>query len=119
MESLSLQIKTIEKQVINISRNVPHDVVYETADTILRSGGILHIVDRGEIAESEFLQKDFFKAHQDQARFTSLEVKSLDWIEYKEAESQKAIEMVVATPISGRNPKLDKLALQSVFSLKP
>jgi len=95
------------------------NIVYETADIILRSGGRLHIVDRGEVPESELLQKDFFQSHQDQASVTSLEVQSLDWIEYKEPESQNAIEMVAAIPISGRNPKLDKLALQSVISLKP
>jgi len=95
------------------------NIVYETADNILRSGGVLHVVDRGEVPESELLQKDFFQSHQDQASVTSLEVQSLDWIEYKETESQNAIEMVVAIPISGRNPKLDKLALQSVISLKP
>jgi predicted O-methyltransferase YrrM len=95
------------------------NTIYEIADILLRSGGLLHIVDRGEVPNTKLLQDDFINSHENQASVTSIEVIGLDWIEYEEPNSKEAIQMIVAKSLSGRNPNLEKLALQSITATKP
>lgn len=95
------------------------NTIYEIADKLLRSGGLLHIVDRGEVPDTKLLQDDFINSHNDQATVTSLVVNDLNWVEYQEPDSPDAIKMVVATPLSGRTPNLNKIALQSITATKP
>jgi len=55
---------------------------YRVADSILGSGGVLHLVDRGEVPDTEGLRNDFLNAHRDQASVTSLRVLSLEHMQY-------------------------------------
>lgn len=89
---------------------------YELADTVLKSGGILHIVDRGEVPASDHLKQDFLNAHKDQASVTSLNVLGLEFVEYDEPQAQKRIAMVKTLGTSGRIPDLSKTAMLSVLS---
>lgn len=91
--------------------------MYELAGRMLRPGGWLQVVDRGEPPTEQFLLDDVFKAHREQAGPTDLEVFSVQHREY--VESTTGIRMVASTPTSGRQPKLTKLAMVSVLSRKP
>ena len=95
------------------------NTIYEIADNLLRSGGLLHIVDRGEVPDTKLLRNDFINSHKDQASVTSLVVNDLNWVEYKEPDSEEAIKMIAAIPLSGRKPNLDRMALQSITATKP
>lgn len=114
--------KQVQYYNINSDQNYRlknQNIIYEIAEYLLRSGGILHIVDRGEVPDSKLLQDDFLNSHKEQASVTSLEVTRLDWREYEEPNRTEAIQMVVAPPLSGRVPNLEKLALQSITAIKP
>lgn len=91
--------------------------VYKLAAQVLRPGGWLQVVDRGEPPTEQFLLDDVFKAHRDQASPTNLEVFSVQHREY--VESTSGIRMVASTPASGRTSDLTKLAMVSVLSRKP
>lgn len=91
--------------------------VYKLAAEVLRPGGWLQVVDRGEPPTEQFLLDDVFKAHRDQASPTDLEVFSVQHREY--VESTSGIRMVASTPTSGRRSDLTKLAMVSVLSRKP
>ena len=91
--------------------------VYKLAAQVLRPGGWLQVVDRGEPPTEQFLLDDVFKAHRDQASPTDLEVFSVEHRGY--VESTSGIRMVASTPPSGRKSDLTKLAMVSVLSRKP
>lgn len=91
--------------------------VYKLAAQVLRPGGWLQVVDRGEPPTEQFLLNDVFKAHRDQASPTDLEVFSVQHREY--VESTSGIRMVASSPTSGRTSDLTKLAMVSVLSRKP
>lgn len=91
---------------------------YELADATLRQGGILHIVDRGEVPATEHLKQDFLNAHRDQASVTSLKVLELDYMEYSEPQAQARIAMTPTIGTSGRLPDFSKSAMLSVLSRK-
>ncbi|HEY8889891.1 MAG TPA: class I SAM-dependent methyltransferase [Clostridium sp.] len=56
--------------------------VYEIADELLRSNGVLQIVDRGETPDKASIKEDFIESHKDQASVTSLIVNSLAYRNY-------------------------------------
>ncbi|MEY2563591.1 MAG: hypothetical protein QOH88_1784 [Verrucomicrobiota bacterium] len=91
--------------------------IYKLAADVLRPGGWLQVVDRGEPPSEQFLLDDVFKSHREQAGPTDLEVSSVQHRAY--TESSAGIRMVASTPTSGRQPTLTKLALVSVLSRKP
>jgi hypothetical protein len=96
------------------------NVVYEISDTLLRAGGILHVVDRGEPMTTPELEKDLLAAHCDQASVTSLIPFELSQRPYVESEHESATQMVLTPGFGGRMPDLSKgLALHSVRSRKP
>ena len=89
---------------------------YELADAVLKPGGVLHVVDRGEVPTTDHLKQDFLNAHKDQASVTSLTVLGLEFMEYEEPQAQKRITMVKTLGTSGRVPDLSKTAMLSVLS---
>ena len=93
--------------------------VYEIADKLLRLGGILHIVDRGEDISQEFLREDVEHAHRDQASVTTLIVESIEQRLYEEPNQPKSIPMTTTIGLSGRVPEIVKPALVSIISRKP
>lgn len=92
--------------------------VYRLASEMLRPGGVLQVVDRGEPPTEQFLLDDMYKAHRDQAKMTDLDVFSVTFREYSEP-TDRGISMVATPGTSGRKPTLTKLAMVSVLSRKP
>jgi hypothetical protein len=91
--------------------------VYELASKVLKVGGVLHVVDRGEVPRSQEIRDDFLRSHREQASATDLEVRELDHIEYIEPENMRT-PMQVTLPLSGRTPDLSSLAMMSIISVK-
>jgi SAM-dependent methyltransferase len=108
----SLEIATAEEYRLRVQNRV-----YPLASRVLRPGGWLQIVDRGEAPETDELRNDDLASHRDQAAVTDLEVLNLDYREYKEPTS--GVGMVASPGTSGRNPKLEKFAMTSVLARKP
>jgi len=92
--------------------------IYELADRILKSKGVLQIVDRTEPPSSEALKQDFINTHNDQASVTSLVVYDLDYMIYYEPNAQSRIAMQKTLGTSGRNPDLSQTAMTSILSRK-
>jgi hypothetical protein len=92
--------------------------IYELADEILVTGGVLQIVDRGEVPNSDELRQDFWNAHCEQASVTSLKVTSFEYMIYKEPSDAGSLDMVASLGTSGRIPDLSQLAMTSTISIK-
>lgn len=92
--------------------------VYELADELLRPGGTLQIIDRGEVPSTDELRADFINAHKDQASVTSLNVADLSYLIYEEPEGNY-MPMKVSSGTSGRTPDMSQRAFISVVSVKP
>jgi SAM-dependent methyltransferase len=92
--------------------------IYEVAERILRPGGILSIVDRGEVPTPD-LADDTLAAHQEQASVTTLQIESIEYRPYEEPQGPNAVEMELTLPLSGRRPEMLQLAFQSVVARKP
>ncbi len=93
--------------------------VYVLADRVLRSGGILHVVGRGEFPSTEELKRDFEDSHREQASVTSLQVQFFEYIPYTEMGRGSGIPMIMTPGTSGRIPDASNLALHSFVSIKP
>lgn len=93
------------------------NLIYELADGVLRPGGYLHIVDRGEAPTSPMLLNDAIQAHRDQASVTSLEVQGLTYQRYDPETLATAMEFMPG--LSGRVPKKFRPALVSILAQKP
>jgi len=109
----SLKIKDTVEYRLRVQNKV-----YEMADRILRPGGVLQVVDRGEEPNDEILRKDTIDAHKSQAAPTSLQFKSLEYMRYSEIEKGKRVNMVLSPGESGRIPKAPQFAILSVISTK-
>lgn len=92
--------------------------VYEIASEVLKSGGILQVVDRGEDPNEGFLREDLLAAHRDQASVTDLNVFDIQSRSYSEP-TDKGMGMVVSPGSSGRMPRQFSLAMISILSRKP
>lgn len=91
--------------------------VYVLASRVLRSGGWLQIVDRGEPPSNPELRQDTLDSHANQAGPTDLRVLDLQYREYKEPVDG-GIGMVASPGTSGRMPNLEKMAMVAVVSQK-
>jgi SAM-dependent methyltransferase len=92
--------------------------VYELADQLLKPGGVLQVVDRGEAPTSELLREDDLRAHREQASVASLQVMDLKYKSYEPLRGNRT--PMRGTPgTSGRVPVTFELALTSVVSIKP
>lgn len=98
-----------------------HRKAYPVADKVLRAGGVLHIVDRGEVPSSELLVDDILAGHRSMAEGmkTSLHVTGCTWMEYSEPDDDRRIAMKPTPGASGRMADLSKLAMRSVLAVKP
>jgi SAM-dependent methyltransferase len=96
------------------------NTAYRLADHVLKSGGVLQIVDRGEPPTSDLFKNDNLNSHREQATLTDgrMVVTSHDYRVYTEATDAKAIKMVVTAPTSGRIADTRQLAMISVISVK-
>ena len=92
--------------------------VYEIADRVLRPGGWLHVVDRGEPPCTPALRNDLLDSHRAQAEPTSLEVFALDYREYTEPKG-RGVRLVASPGTSGEKRDSDTLTTVSVLSRKP
>jgi SAM-dependent methyltransferase len=91
---------------------------YELADKILRPGGWLHIVDRGEVPNPE-LRDDLIRSHQDQASPTRLEFHRFTLRPYEEITTN-GIRLQITPRTSGRTvEKIEQMALLSIISRMP
>ena len=96
--------------------------VYELADQILRTGGVLQAVDRAHSPDSQILKDDVIRSHKEQASVTSLQVDSMAHRAYTEPSKANAIKMEVGIPLSGeihRDFSPQNMAFISVKSIKP
>lgn len=96
--------------------------VYVLADMVLRSGGVLQVVDRGESLANanNLVRADRLASHQEQASVTSLQVDpNIVDRPYEEPAAAGGIRMGVSLPTSGRVPDMEKKTLASIISRKP
>ena len=96
--------------------------VYELSDKLLRPGGVLQVVDRGQIPESAVLIEDVQQAHADQASVTSLEVRSVEYKVYDPLKNPFTRMRITPPELRrGTGPAVDlsRLAMTSVISIKP
>jgi hypothetical protein len=93
--------------------------VYEVSDDLLRSGGLLNVIDRAEYPSTSILKDGLLDSHRDQASVTSLNVEDLEFIEYSEPETHGAIKMVLTIPEEYKGSGMEKFALTSISSRKP
>jgi SAM-dependent methyltransferase len=93
--------------------------VYELADKVLKPGGVLQVVDRGEEPSSESVQRSTLEGHREQASVTSLEVGHLDFMPYSEVEAGRRVHMVETREKPVENRSVSQLAIVSVIATKP
>jgi len=93
--------------------------VYEMADVVLTSGGVLQVVDRRERLASAMLREDCIAGHREQAARTTLQVDDSSLQERIYDEPTGGVQMVVTRGASGREPDLRQLALVSIIARKP
>lgn len=92
--------------------------VYELADKVLRIGGVLQVVDRGEAPTTTLLEADLLRAHREQAGPTSLDVRTLTHAAWTPPEMSR-VPMVLTPGTSGRIPeRKTAMAIISVVSVK-
>jgi SAM-dependent methyltransferase len=92
--------------------------IYGLASNVLRPGGWLQVVDRGEPPDTALLREDSLNSHRDQATLGTLQVFDLPYREYTEPKAS-GVGMVPSPGTSGRMPELKALAMVSVLSRKP
>ncbi|RAR61565.1 methyltransferase family protein [Onishia taeanensis] len=94
--------------------------VYEIADKILRSNGILHIVDRGKELAGKNEKDDLIESHRDQASVTNLVVQSaVESREYEDPNNGYDVGMVTNVDDKIVQAAFDKKYLHSIISLQP
>ncbi len=94
--------------------------VYELSDHVLRSGGLLSVIDRGQIPDTPFLKRAILDGHRDQASVTSLQVEHLEHTRYVETRERGAMAMRRTASVPSTVPAGHvTLSLISVTSRKP
>jgi hypothetical protein len=100
-------------------RLVVQNEVYELADLVLNRGGFLHVVDRGEVEDSEEYRNDVLSAHRDQASTTKLVVERCSHIVTGSVAAEGGKEMVMTPGSSGRPFLKSSLGLVAITSRRP
>jgi SAM-dependent methyltransferase len=108
-----LNLQNFELQDSHDYRLIVQNKVYAFADKLLRSGGVLQIVDRCQSPNTSEEKREHLLGHQDQASPTKLTVKSLEFTEYAESSEIDAVPMV-----STRAVPRARTALISIISQK-
>lgn len=94
--------------------------VYELSDHVLRSGGLLNVIDRGQTPDTPFLKRAILDGHRDQASVTSLQVEHLEHTRYIETREKGAMAMLHTAPVPSAVPNAPvTMSLISVTSRKP
>ncbi|MBA1254775.1 class I SAM-dependent methyltransferase [Pseudomonas carnis] len=93
--------------------------VYEVADEVLRSGGILNVIDREQNPDTEEMKRGVLDSHRDQASVTSLKVQGLSSTPYIEPQAPGAMRMQLTLPPGASPTDAPSLVLLSVTSVKP
>lgn len=107
----SLRIRTSQEYRLHVQ-----NPMYQFAGEILRPGGILNVVDRGEYPDTKQKEEWTLDPHREQAGPTSLRVENLATFPYTELTGA-GVPMGMSMPIDGRKPG-PQLALNSVTSRK-
>lgn len=97
--------------------------VYEVADRVLRSGGILTVIDRWQTPSTDDIVTKLLDHHREQASVTSLVVKTLEHTLHIESEAQGAMRMLKTAPEGAQHnstpDNLPTMSLCSATSVKP
>ena len=93
--------------------------IYALAPKILRPGGVLQVVDRGEALKTKADEDDTLNAHREQAALGDLKVGDLATRPYVEHGTKKGVSMVLSPGKSGRVPDAIETTMCSVLSVKP
>lgn len=88
---------------------------YELADVLLRPGGKLQVVDRGEALATKALYDAAINSHKEQASVTDLKVEGATWKEYKLAGTNR----ITLVPSIQVDRKWHPLSWISIVSSKP
>lgn len=97
--------------------------VYEIADRILRSGGVLSVIDRAQTPTTQEMIDTVLQHHREQASVTSLVVQPVEHTPHVESEQQGAMRMMTNNPLNAAmaftpdDPPT--MSLCSTTSLKP
>ena len=86
---------------------------YEIADCILKPGGVLHVVDRGVVPETDEIKSIIIDRHKDQASVTSLRFSEFAYRLYTEPTAH-GISMIHTSGESATGG-----AMHSIISRKP
>lgn len=73
--------------------------VYEIADRILRSGGVLSVIDRAQTPTTQDMVEKLLQHHREQASVTSLVVQPVEYTPHVESEQQGAMRMMTTNPL--------------------
>lgn len=73
--------------------------VYEIADRILRSGGVLSVIDRAQTPTTQDMVDKLLQHHREQASVTSLVVQPVEHTPHVESEQQGAMRMMTTNPL--------------------
>lgn len=73
--------------------------VYEIADRILRSGGVLSVIDRAQTPTTQDMVDKLLQHHREQASVTSLVVQPVEHTPHVESEQQGAMRMMTTQPL--------------------
>ncbi len=94
--------------------------VYELADEVLRPGGLLSVIDRGQTPDTDALKHAILDGHRDQASVTSLQVEKLEHTPYMQTHEEGAMGMQLTAPVASAVPTGPvTLSLTAVTSRKP
>jgi SAM-dependent methyltransferase len=115
-----INLDNIEMKDIAEYRLRMQNKAYELAARVLRHGGALQVVDRGEIPETDDLRNEFCVSHQEQASATDLVVQGVVFRPYDELTGGKGIRVLPTPPCKDRQmPAKFVSGMNSVVSLKP
>ncbi|WP_241667095.1 hypothetical protein [Muricoccus nepalensis] len=92
------------------------NAVYELADKVLRPGGVLQVVDRGEAPATETMKQDIIRAHREQAEPTTLDFRAIEYTPWTPTETRR-VPMGLTLGTSGMAPTQD-MAIVSIISVK-
>lgn len=87
--------------------------VYMLAGKVLRPGGILQVVDRGQPLETEQIRANYINNHKDQAHGTPLEFIKIDEQYYHDLED--GVQMVATLSCGGPAPVLPRVSFVSLI----
>jgi hypothetical protein len=93
-----------------------HNHICRIADQVLVNGGVLHIVDRSELPESQSVSGQHRDYYHGLITGTSLKVVSIDYANYQEPSPSAAPAIKLASVVPGNDPNLTpKIFVSTVY----